>query len=150
MECCRAGLPERRTNCRSERRSVKEGLNVVRLKVPAGYKVLAHVHPNDEHVTVISGTFNIGMGDNLDEKKRSALKVGGAGLTPPLVPIPFAVWRPLAWAFEMLTSPLLTRNRVELMQIDTVASPEMPGFSELGISPHPVEAALQKMLPNCG
>jgi NADH dehydrogenase len=39
---------------------------------------------------------------------------------------------------------------VELMQIDTVASPEMPGFVELGILPHSVEAILQKMLPNCG
>src|ERR1700730_8565497 len=38
--------------------------------------------------------------------------------------------------------PLLTRHQVELMQIDTVSSPEMPGFVELGIS----EAILQKML----
>ena len=45
---------------------------------------------------------------------------------------------------------LLTRNQVELMQIDTVSSPEMPGFVELGISPHSVEAILQKMLSNCG
>jgi hypothetical protein len=36
------------------------------------------------------------------------------------------------------------------MQIDTVSSPEKPGFVELGISPHSVEAILQKMLPNCG
>ena len=73
-----------------------------------------------------------------------------AGLAPRLVPIPFAVWHALAWASEILPSPLLTRNQVELMQIDTVASPEMPGFAELGISPHSVEAILQKMLPNCG
>jgi hypothetical protein len=32
------------------------------------------------------------------------------------------------------------------MQIDTVASAEMPGFGELEISPHSVEAILQKML----
>ena len=73
-----------------------------------------------------------------------------AGLAPRLVPIPFAVWHALAWASEILPSPLLTRNQVELMQIDTVSSPEMPGFAELGISPHSVEAILQKMLPNCG
>jgi uncharacterized protein YbjT (DUF2867 family) len=46
--------------------------------------------------------------------------------------------------------PALTRNQVELMQIDTVSSPGMPGFVELGISPHSVEAILQKMLSNCG
>jgi uncharacterized protein YbjT (DUF2867 family) len=73
-----------------------------------------------------------------------------AGLTPLLVPIPFAVWHALAWASEILPGPPLTRNQVELMQIDTVSSPEMPGFIELGISPHSVEAILQRMLPNCG
>jgi len=73
-----------------------------------------------------------------------------AGLAPRLIPIPLAVWHALAWASEMLPSPLLTRNQVELMQIDTVSSPEMPGFVELGISPHSVEAILQKMLSNCG
>ena len=73
-----------------------------------------------------------------------------AGLAPRLIPIPFAVWHALAWASEILPNPLLTRNQVELMQIDTVSSPEMPGFVELGILPHTVEAILQKMLSNCG
>jgi len=73
-----------------------------------------------------------------------------AGLTPRLIPIPFAVWHALARASEMLSSPLLTRNQVELMQIDTVLSPEMPGFVELGISPRSVEAILQEMLSNRG
>jgi NADH dehydrogenase len=73
-----------------------------------------------------------------------------AGLSPRLIPIPFAVWHALAWASELLPSPLLTRNQVELMQIDTVSSPEVPGFVELGITPHSVEAILQKMLQNSG
>jgi uncharacterized protein YbjT (DUF2867 family) len=73
-----------------------------------------------------------------------------AGLAPRLIPIPLAVWHVLAWASEMFPSPLLTRNQVELMQIDTVSSPEMPGFVELGISPRTVEAILQKTLSGCG
>jgi uncharacterized protein YbjT (DUF2867 family) len=73
-----------------------------------------------------------------------------AGFAPRLVPIPLAVWHALAWASEILPSPLLTRNQVELMQIETVSSAKMPGFIELGISPHSVEAILQKMLSNCG
>src|ERR1700682_446635 len=73
-----------------------------------------------------------------------------AGLAPRLIPIPLAAWHALAWASEMFPSPLFTRNQVELMQIDTVSSPEMPGFVELGISPHSVESILQKMLSNCG
>jgi uncharacterized protein YbjT (DUF2867 family) len=73
-----------------------------------------------------------------------------AGLAPRLIPIPLAVWHALAWVSEMFPSPLLTRNQVELMQIDTVSSPEMAGFVEFGISPHSVEAILQRMLANCG
>src|SRR5467141_2579778 len=73
-----------------------------------------------------------------------------AGLAPILIPIPFAVWHALAWASEILPGPLLTRNQVELMQIDTVSSPEMPGFVELGISPRSVEAIPQKTLSSCG
>src|ERR1700674_3065338 len=73
-----------------------------------------------------------------------------AGLAPRLIPIPLAVWHALARASEMFPSPLLTRNQVNLMQIDTVSSSEMPGFVELGISPHSVEALLERMLSNCG
>jgi NADH dehydrogenase len=69
-----------------------------------------------------------------------------ADLAPLLIPIPFAVWHALAWASEILPAPLLTRNQVELMQIDTVASPDKSGFVGLGFSPHPVEAILQEML----
>jgi uncharacterized protein YbjT (DUF2867 family) len=73
-----------------------------------------------------------------------------AGLAPLLIPIPFAVWHALAWASEILPGLPLTRNQVELMQIDTVPSPEMPGFAELGISPHSIEEILQSMLSNRG
>jgi uncharacterized protein YbjT (DUF2867 family) len=55
-----------------------------------------------------------------------------ASLKAKLIPIPFAAWHLLAWFAEMLSSPPITRNQVELMQIDNVASPEMPGFEELG------------------
>jgi uncharacterized protein YbjT (DUF2867 family) len=69
-----------------------------------------------------------------------------AGLRPILIPVPFAAWHALAWAMEMLASPPVTRNQVELMQVDNVSSPQMPGFEELGISQHPVEEILQDML----
>jgi quercetin dioxygenase-like cupin family protein len=55
----------------------KEGMYVVRLKVPAGFKIQAHTHPNDENVTVLSGSFNIGTGEKLDEKKGTLIKAGG-------------------------------------------------------------------------
>ena len=46
----------------------KEGPFVFRVKVPDGYRIPPHTHPKTERVTVISGTFNIGMGDKCDEK----------------------------------------------------------------------------------
>ncbi|HEX3341970.1 MAG TPA: complex I NDUFA9 subunit family protein [Pseudolabrys sp.] len=69
-----------------------------------------------------------------------------ANLKPTLIPIPFTAWHALAWFAEMLSSPPITRNQVELMQIDNVPSPEMPGFGELGISPHSVEEILPEIL----
>ncbi len=59
-----------------------EGLYVLRLKMPAGYVIPAHNHPTTEYVTVISGRFNIGMGDKLDKKKGIELKAGGFGAAP--------------------------------------------------------------------
>ena len=55
----------------------KEGMYVVRLKVPAGFKIAPHTHPNDENVTVLSGSFNIGTGDKLDQGKGTSVKTGG-------------------------------------------------------------------------
>ena len=69
-----------------------------------------------------------------------------ANLEPVLMPMPFAAWHALAWLAEMLPSPPVTRNQVELMRVDTVTSPEMPGFGDLGISPRSVEEILQEIL----
>jgi quercetin dioxygenase-like cupin family protein len=54
----------------------------VRLKLPAGYKIPAHWHPTDEHVTVLSGTLSIGMGDKLDPKQGQAFSAGGYAVAP--------------------------------------------------------------------
>jgi NADH dehydrogenase len=63
-----------------------------------------------------------------------------------LVPVPFAAWHALAGVAEMLPGAPVTRNQVELMQIDTVASPDVPGFTDLGISPRAMEEILQSIL----
>jgi uncharacterized protein YbjT (DUF2867 family) len=68
-----------------------------------------------------------------------------AGLRPVLMPIPFALWHALAGVAEILPRPPLTRNQVELMQVDTAAS-DRPGFRELRISPRSLEVELQAML----
>ena len=55
----------------------------VRLKLPADYKVPAHWHPAIEHVTVISGTFNMGTGDKLDQSKTAPLSAGSVAIMQP-------------------------------------------------------------------
>lgn len=55
---------------------------VIRLKMPAGYKIAPHWHPTDEHVTVISGTFALGMGEKFDAATMKELQPGGYGLMP--------------------------------------------------------------------
>jgi uncharacterized protein YbjT (DUF2867 family) len=68
-----------------------------------------------------------------------------AGLRPVLVRIPFAFWGAVAGLAEILPHPPLTRNQVELMQIDTTASNSRPGFGPLGISPRSLEDELKAM-----
>jgi quercetin dioxygenase-like cupin family protein len=55
----------------------KEGLFAMRLKMPKGYRIAPHNHPKPEVVTVISGTFRIGMGSAADPGKARALPAGG-------------------------------------------------------------------------
>ena len=57
----------------------KEGPFVMRAKLPDGYRVPPHTHPQDERVTVISGTFYIGMGDKFDEKACREMPAGAFG-----------------------------------------------------------------------
>jgi uncharacterized protein YbjT (DUF2867 family) len=69
-----------------------------------------------------------------------------AGLRPVLMRTPFALWDAAAGLAEMLPHPPLTRNQVELMQIDTTAADGRPGFGLLGISPRSLEDELKAML----
>ena len=61
----------------------EEGLFVLRLKLPAGYTVAPHTHPVDEVITVISGTFRIGMGKVADQRRARPLPAGSFFALPP-------------------------------------------------------------------
>jgi anti-sigma factor ChrR (cupin superfamily) len=54
----------------------------LRLQVPDGYKIPPHTHPAVEHVTVISGTFNLGMGDKFDQAATRELVTGSFAFMP--------------------------------------------------------------------
>jgi quercetin dioxygenase-like cupin family protein len=53
-----------------------EGPYTIRLAFPDGYQFPAHWHPRDENVTVLSGAFQLGMGDKPDLSKLSTYEPG--------------------------------------------------------------------------
>jgi quercetin dioxygenase-like cupin family protein len=58
----------------------------VRLKFPDNYRIPPHFHPAVERVTVLSGTFHMGMGEKFDRKNAQALKPGGFAIMQPKTP----------------------------------------------------------------
>ena len=55
----------------------EKGAVTLRLKFPANYNIPAHWHSMTERITVLSGTFHVGMGDKLDRQASQALEAGG-------------------------------------------------------------------------
>jgi catechol 2,3-dioxygenase-like lactoylglutathione lyase family enzyme len=55
----------------------------IRLKMPDGYRIAPHWHPLRENVTVISGTFKVGMGDRFEESKMGAFPAGSFAFLDP-------------------------------------------------------------------
>ena len=55
----------------------------VRLKMPDGYRIAPHWHPLRENVTVISGTFKVGMGDTFDQNTMATFPAGSFAYLDP-------------------------------------------------------------------
>ena len=58
------------------------GPYVIRVKVPAGVKLMPHRHPEDRVYTVMSGVFYIGLGDEFDGDKLKAYPPGSVIVLP--------------------------------------------------------------------
>jgi quercetin dioxygenase-like cupin family protein len=54
----------------------------LRLKFPDGYAFPPHWHPNLENVTVVTGTFYLGMGDTVDKSAAAAYQPGDYLVAP--------------------------------------------------------------------
>jgi len=67
------------------------------------------------------------------------------GVERMLVPVPFGLWRAIALPAEMLPSPPVTLNQVQLMEVDNVAAPDRAGFAALGTKPRSIESTLQML-----
>ena len=58
------------------------GPYVIRVKVPAGVKIMPHRHPEDRVYTVMSGVFYIGRGERFDEAELQAYPPGSVVVLP--------------------------------------------------------------------
>jgi quercetin dioxygenase-like cupin family protein len=54
----------------------------VRLRMPNGYRIAPHTHPTAENITVIEGTFLVGMGSTVDHAKMLTLPRGAFASAP--------------------------------------------------------------------
>jgi quercetin dioxygenase-like cupin family protein len=55
----------------------------IRLKMPDGFRIAPHFHPLRENVTVVSGTFKVGMGDEFETNKMKAFIAGSFAFLDP-------------------------------------------------------------------
>ena len=60
----------------------KEGPFTLRIRMPDGYKIPPHYHPAVEHVTVLQGTFVVGMGEKATTDGEKALGAGSFAFMP--------------------------------------------------------------------
>lgn len=60
----------------------RPGPYVVRVRVPAGERLLPHSHPEDRIYTVMSGMFYIGLGENFDSDKLKPYPPGSVVVLP--------------------------------------------------------------------
>jgi ChrR-like protein with cupin domain len=60
----------------------RPGPFVFRVKVPDGYRIPPHTHPRPERVTILAGTFHLGMGEKFEATKGETLPVGTYGTWP--------------------------------------------------------------------
>jgi quercetin dioxygenase-like cupin family protein len=60
----------------------KPGPYAIRVKVPAGVKLMPHWHPEDRIYTVMSGVFHIGLGEKFDADRLDAYPPGSVVVLP--------------------------------------------------------------------
>ncbi len=55
---------------------------VIRIRDDRGFVILPHTHPEDENLTVLKGTWALGMGTNVNLSALEPLEVGSFGFVP--------------------------------------------------------------------
>ena len=101
----------------------KPGPFVMRIKMPAGYKIAPHWHPTDENVTVISGTLSLGMGETFDANAAKPLAAGGFALLP-------AEMRHFAWTKDGATIQIHGMGPFKIIYVNPADDPSKKPSSQ--------------------
>lgn len=62
------------------------GFFTIRLRFPAGLRIMPHLHSQIEHATVLAGVLHLGMGRSFDSTAMRALPTGSFGFWIPGTP----------------------------------------------------------------
>jgi hypothetical protein len=60
----------------------KTGLYVIRIHAEAGYIIMPHIHPEDENIVVVEGSWAAGMGERFNRGALEPMEVGTYALLP--------------------------------------------------------------------
>ena len=98
----------------------KSGYFCIRLKLPDGYVVSPHWHPNWERVTVISGTLQLGQGSTFDKAQTTAYPAGSYWFMEPGM-------RHFAWAKGETILQLQTNGPWAINYVNPADDPRQKG-----------------------
>jgi quercetin dioxygenase-like cupin family protein len=94
----------------------KKGSFTVRLQAPDGYKIAPHTHPTAERLTVISGTFHLGMGEKFDEAAGREMGPGSFAVLP-------AGMKHFAWSTGELVVQIDSEGPFEIKYVNPADDP---------------------------
>jgi len=97
----------------------EKGPVVLRLKFPSNYEIPAHWHSMTERVTVMSGSFHIGMGDKLSRTASQTLMPGG------FVSLP-ANMRHFAWTSAPTVVQINLEGPFDIFYVNPADNPQKP------------------------
>lgn len=60
----------------------KTGLYVIRIHAEAGYVIMPHIHPEDENIVVLQGSWAASMGERFNRQALESMEVGAYALLP--------------------------------------------------------------------
>jgi len=60
----------------------KTGLYAIRIHAEAGYVIMPHIHPEDENIVVLQGSWAAGMGERFNRQALESMEVGTYALLP--------------------------------------------------------------------